>query len=410
MLSNPWGDTEQRYALESLIVGDPQFEQLEAGLADFNIFEAVGAVRQEMRHSDFLAFLLDPQQSHGLGDAFATRFLQRALQSAPRAEIPVSPIELDLWNLDGATVLREWQNIDLVLFAEQVHLAVIIENKIDSREHSRQLERYLAIIHRQYPSWRVLPIFLTPDGELPQSDQRFIPCTYTTVRSVCEELLRGRGSTMGSAVRVLIEHYIQMLERHIVSDSSIARLCQAIYQKHKRALDLIYEHRPDRLDTLRHFIQDLVREVPTLFLEDSSKSYIRFGAIDWDSPALRVGEGWVRSRRMLLFEIENYADVVRVKLIVGPGPADVRARLISLAEQSPVFNITGRRGTKWQTLFSRTLIPAKRSADLDMEELQSRIRREWNLFVAQDLPQINAALSSEQWIRDPGAPHDPGVT
>lgn len=401
MSSDLWSHDEQLQALESLIIGDTEFEQLEAGLTDFNIFEAVGAVRQEMRHSDFLAFLLDPHQNHGLGDAFATRFLQRALQAAPRTDVRVSPIQLDVWNLEGAAVLREWQNIDLVLIAEGIHLAVIIENKIDSREHSQQLERYLAIIQRQYPDWMIIALFLTPDGDLPVNEHRYIPCTYKTVRSVCTELLHSRGGTMGAGVRILIEHYIQMLEHHIVSDSSIAKLCQAIYQKHKRALDLIYEHRPDRLDTLRHFLENLVREVPGLFLEDSSKSYIRFGSREWDSPALKVGEGWVRSRRMLLFEIENYADVVRVKLIVGPGPADVRSRLTSLAERSPVLNITGRRGTKWQTLYSRTLIAAKQAAELETEELQLRIRRYWEDFVIQDLPRINSELLSEEWLRQP---------
>ena len=33
----------------------------------FNLFEAVGAIRGELRHSNFLAFILSPARSHGLG-------------------------------------------------------------------------------------------------------------------------------------------------------------------------------------------------------------------------------------------------------------------------------------------------------------------------------------------------------
>lgn len=44
--------------LEDLINSD-DLKQLETLLAGFNIFEALRAVRQELRHSDFLAFLLD---------------------------------------------------------------------------------------------------------------------------------------------------------------------------------------------------------------------------------------------------------------------------------------------------------------------------------------------------------------
>ena len=62
-------------ALEALVVDNPDLERLEALLDQFNIFEAIGAVRQEVRHSDFLAFLLNPQQNHGLGDTFLKRLL-----------------------------------------------------------------------------------------------------------------------------------------------------------------------------------------------------------------------------------------------------------------------------------------------------------------------------------------------
>ena len=54
-------------ALEDFVVGNPELEELEALLSQFNLFEAIGAVRMEVRHSDFLAFLLDPAQKHGLG-------------------------------------------------------------------------------------------------------------------------------------------------------------------------------------------------------------------------------------------------------------------------------------------------------------------------------------------------------
>jgi hypothetical protein len=85
-------------ALEAFVVDNPELERLEALLDQFNIFEAIGVVRQELRHSDFLAFLLDPHQKHGLRDAFARRLLQKALVSS-EASLPISPIDLDLWIL-----------------------------------------------------------------------------------------------------------------------------------------------------------------------------------------------------------------------------------------------------------------------------------------------------------------------
>jgi len=86
-MSDPTVETSQlaanRAALYSLVIDNPEFELLEASLDQFNVFEALGAVRQELRHSRFLAFLLDPEENHGLGDEFARRVLQRVLIDAP---------------------------------------------------------------------------------------------------------------------------------------------------------------------------------------------------------------------------------------------------------------------------------------------------------------------------------------
>lgn len=43
------------------MVGNSDLERLEGFLEQFNIFEAIGVVRQELRHSDFLAAPSDPR-------------------------------------------------------------------------------------------------------------------------------------------------------------------------------------------------------------------------------------------------------------------------------------------------------------------------------------------------------------
>ncbi len=114
-LSEAVSQVPDRQTLEALVVDNADLERLEALLDKFNIFEALGAVRQELRHSDFLAFLLNPQQPHGLSDTFAKRLLQRALTAFALGGAPVSPIDLDVWSLNGMLVLREWENIDILL-------------------------------------------------------------------------------------------------------------------------------------------------------------------------------------------------------------------------------------------------------------------------------------------------------
>ena len=148
-------------ALEAFFVNNADLERLEELLDRFNIFEALGVVRQELRHSDFLTFMLDPQETHGLDDAFVRRLLQQVLMSAPGASTPVTPIELSLWDLGQMEVRREWQRIDILLLDERNRLAVIIENKIDTGEHSDQLQRYYEIVRQHYPGYRMIGLYLT---------------------------------------------------------------------------------------------------------------------------------------------------------------------------------------------------------------------------------------------------------
>ncbi|MBK7706592.1 MAG: PD-(D/E)XK nuclease family protein [Acidobacteria bacterium] len=109
-MSRP-NETEKKI-LESFVVDNDDLERLNGLLGKFNIFESLGTVRQELRHSAFLAFLFDPKAAYGMGDGFARSFLQNALANPTVPPAAISPIDLDVWDLPGLEVVREWRNID----------------------------------------------------------------------------------------------------------------------------------------------------------------------------------------------------------------------------------------------------------------------------------------------------------
>ncbi len=383
--------------LDALIIDNPELDRLESLLEQFNIFEALGAVWIELRHSDFLAFLLNPYQNHGLGDSFVKSFLQRALVYAKYQPMPFRPIDLDIWDLDDLLVLREWQNIDITLVDEQNHFITVIENKIGSGEHSDQLNRYRNIVDIHYPGWRKLYLFLTPEGEEP-SDPEYIPIDYHLIIDLVEKISDTRSSTIGPDIRTLLTHYSQMLRRHIVSESEIAELCRKIYRKHQRALDLIYEYKPDQQEAIREILENLITGNPNFELDFSSKSYIRFLPKNWDVSKLKQGEGWTRSGRMLLFEFQNLPNMVRLHLTIGPGPVEIREKLYSLAKQNTLFRAYRAFGAKWNTILQRYLLSTKDYEEDNLEVLQSIIQKKWAQFLEQDLPVIDDVLKSQSWI------------
>jgi hypothetical protein len=56
--------------------------------AGAEVFEVLGMLRREPAHSSMLAWLLDPEACHGLGDAFLRSFWQRILGKCPE---PLNP-------------------------------------------------------------------------------------------------------------------------------------------------------------------------------------------------------------------------------------------------------------------------------------------------------------------------------
>jgi hypothetical protein len=91
---------------------DDDLQALEKRIGRFNIFDSLRIAKRELQHSNFLGWLLDPAESHGLGDIFQRAFLadissrsptEFAMLGAPGSEEP--------W-LQRIEVRREWQNID----------------------------------------------------------------------------------------------------------------------------------------------------------------------------------------------------------------------------------------------------------------------------------------------------------
>lgn len=395
--------TTDLQVLEALVVNNPDLERLEALLEQFNIFEALGMVRQELRHSDFLGFLCNPAAPHGLGDAVVKLLLQRVLIGGRGRELPISLFDLDVWDFEHLQVHREWQNIDILLLDNRHNLAVIVENKVDSGEHSGQLERYWTTVQDRYPAWKIVGLYLTPSGEAP-SNPHYFPLGYATVCATLEELVQRRSTTLGADVRTLIVHYTQMLRRHIVGDSEIALLCQRLYARHKRAFDLINKQIVARTERRRRLLDQLARQCksPSFEVEPGGGGgmYTRFIPKDWDREALRGGRGWTQSKRILLFEFVNSPDRLQLALCLGPGPQERRQPIYELAAAHELPFNRAHQGLqpKFNWLYWRQFLTPEQIGESTDAELEKEIRRQWAEFLTNDLPAIDTLLRTLPWI------------
>lgn len=85
--ASPWA-----IAMEGQLSGlfdDTDFLEVHRRMSPFNLFEAVGAIRGELRHSNFLGYLLSPSRPHGLGARPLAAFLRRVLSRTPPLKRPI---------------------------------------------------------------------------------------------------------------------------------------------------------------------------------------------------------------------------------------------------------------------------------------------------------------------------------
>jgi hypothetical protein len=253
--------TESIRALEQFVVDSDDLLALEARIGKFNIFDALGIAEVEIRHSNFLAFILDPAESHGLGQLFLKAFVMDLLKAAPAQLRPLSPIHLDGADLPKIEVKREWENMDILVASEQPPFNIVIENKVRSREHSDQLTRYRRTVNTLYPGRPTLYVYLTQEGE-EASDDNWVSYSYAHLHRVLSRVRQTHHSAIGEDVLLFLDHYLNLIGSRFMDDAEIDELCRRIYKNHRQALDLIFE----RVGRLGSRVLD---EVEAILLEDS---------------------------------------------------------------------------------------------------------------------------------------------
>lgn len=385
---------KQRELLESFIVDNEDLEKLEAKLAQFNIFEAIGVVRQEIRHSNFLAFLLNPSQNHRLNDIFLKRFLKRVLletdEPTDATYAKISPVDIDIADLTDAEVRREWQNIDILIHSPRNKLVCAIENKIDSGELSHQLEKYEKTVNRYYKDCRAILIYLTPEGSTP-SKSNWRTYSHSKVLEIIDSICTSYKSTLGADVYTLMTHYSTLIRRHIVSDSEIAELCRKIYTKHKQTLDLIFEHRPDLQSEIAAAIKNLLNQgidSKELFVNYWSKGYISFETKDWENK-LPI--------HAIYFQFENLPGSLVMRMQIGPiENKDIRQRLFNLSQRTEhsIFIKKARLNTNYTTIYNQPILKPSDYENADIEDILKKVQVFWQDFIQNDFLAIEEIINT----------------
>ena len=232
--------------LESLFVNNPDLDEIRGQLSKFNPIKTMGMARMEIRHSAILAWLFNPQETHGLGDKVLKAFISEALWGHNPAMQP-SALKVSQADMMDTEVRREWRHIDILLLSPRNKWVFVIENKFDSGQHTKQLTRYLELVRSTFGEAdfsQIRGIFLSLWGEEPEDD-RYAPIQYGSICEILEQQAVSGRHPLTAEVETFIKHYLEVIKEAAgmsEEQKELEQLARQLYRDHRRVLDFIIEH------------------------------------------------------------------------------------------------------------------------------------------------------------------------
>lgn len=223
------------------------FQQLNQQVDSFNILKILKLENHEIRHSNFLAWLLNPKENHRLHDYFLRKIIEHLILIDENYNNALYKKVGEILNhsLVDSYIYREVKTdknrfIDLVIVNQQLKYIFLIENKLYSTELRNQLDDYLSFIQHTFKDFTIIPIYLTLDGEEPSNQQYFI-LTYERIESILHTILMLYQDQLSDIVYTFIENYSQILkEKYYPNQDQILQAID-IYRNHKLIIDELFE-------------------------------------------------------------------------------------------------------------------------------------------------------------------------
>lgn len=345
-----------------------------------NLLQAAGLARQEIRHSNLLAFFLEPGQPHGLGDELLKQLLHQAGRPATATGAPLSRLKRLLSGYADLQVRREMMNIDVVAWSDKQRFALAIEVKVDASEGTKQLQRYRERMEEEFPGYEIQMLFLTREGT-PPADECWSAIAWDSVCTALEQARDRKHNTLSEVALFSIDQYLEFIRKKIVAnpiDEELAKVCRELYTQHRHAIDLIieygtvspfaeaahsfrerhaaalysYEVRPNAWGFLPSTVAAACKEAGLVVAQDAKywaqeRAIIMWFAREANKLALIVEVGpWPDERRKrLIEELREAAPAAgRVKTTITPTYSRIWSSRVKLNEDAGSDAILGQMG------------------------------------------------------------------
>ncbi len=205
---------------------------------EFNAFDVLRYAEYEIRHSNVLAWLLDPNGTHGIGRAFLEWFLGQARLPG---RLPEKIVRGD--GGQTARVERERYYVDVVIFLEsdQGRHIVAIENKPEwaSPEHYAQVRAHLERLRPKYSGHDIHCVLLSTSREGIDGEDAIAHVSWRDVGAQIETM-HDADAFGQEEVAAFIRQYLVAVGRLIGPEDSDADYFRKLLDDHHSLLKHMY--------------------------------------------------------------------------------------------------------------------------------------------------------------------------
>ncbi len=349
------------------LVGDPGFLRYHAEYAKrrkFNAFDVLRYAEYEIRHSNVMAWLLDPRETHGIGRGFLEWFLGE-VKFPRKTGLPGTIIRGDGGR--RVRVERELHYVDVTIFLESEHgrHIVAIENKPEwaSAEHYDQARGYEEELRKEYSGHEIHSVLLSTSREGIEDEREIAHVSWRDVGAKIKAM-HDEDAFRDREVAAFIRQYLAAVARMIGPEESDAHYFRNLLDDHYSLLqhmfrslvdegdDSVREMVPDRHAHYRDTVVRLVRdfgqeperlrsEVRDLLTSRGMKTTITASKgkdwlwLNWDvQEAQRLGLGGTGGH--IYWVVQFGLRSVTVLLEAFPGPRDAVDRIVACMRKTPV--------------------------------------------------------------------------
>lgn len=267
-----------------------EYQELKTYYSHKSFFDILGIMRNENIHSNFLAWILDPKQSHGLNFYSIRKFLEMLIIAVNDCSYckegkELFPDELIDFIITGnyevldvdverEKVISNGKRIDIFIsilistgvnYSDKTKIKIILENKVYSKEHTDQTIHYFNWAKKEYGSDnKLIFVYLTPAStnellsllEQQCKCKEYIQVNYQYVVNYILEPCRKQD--LPNEANTLIDNYLRCLSYPSVSEEEYSNggMVMATSERERKLLLDFWETNKSLLLAMLNVLKD----------------------------------------------------------------------------------------------------------------------------------------------------------